>query len=79
MPTADRSYLAQLVAAQTGISAADAQHRVDSVIDQLRADADAVRHTSAMTAIFAALSMVVGAFIAALSAALGGALRDEQL
>lgn len=74
----DRTYLAQLVAAQTGVSDADAQRRVDDVIKQLRADADAARRTSEMAAIFAALSMVVGAFIAAVSAALGGGLRDRH-
>ena len=61
--TADRSYLAQLVAAQTGVSDADAQRRVDDVINQLRADADAARRASEMAAIFVALSMLVGAFI----------------
>jgi len=76
--TADRSYLAQLVAAQTGVSAADAQRRVDDIMNQLRADADAARHASEMAAIFAALSMLVGAFIAAVSAALGGGLRDQH-
>jgi hypothetical protein len=76
--TADRGYLAQLVAAQTGVSDADAQRRVEDVINQLRADADAARHASEMAAIFAALSMLVGAFIAAVSAALGGGLRDQQ-
>jgi hypothetical protein len=76
--TADRSYLAQLVAAQTGVSDADAQRRVDDVINQLRADADAARRASEMAAIFAALSMLVGAVIAAVSAALGGGLRDQH-
>ena len=78
VPTADRSYLSQLVAAQTGASDADAQRRVDDVINQLRADADAARRTSEMTAIFLALSMVVGAFIASVSSALGGSLRDHH-
>lgn len=74
---ADRTYLAQLVAAQTGVSDADAQRRVEDVIKQLRADADAARRTSEMAAIFLALSMVVGAFIASVSSALGGGLRDR--
>jgi hypothetical protein len=73
---ADRSYLAQLVAAQTGLSDADAQRRVDEGLTQIKAAADAVRRTSEMTAIFAALAMVVGAFIACVSAALGGRERD---
>ena len=76
--TADRNYVAQLVAAQTGVSDADAQRRVDDVINRLRADADAARHASEMAAIFAALSLIVGAFIAAVSAAFGGGLRDQH-
>jgi hypothetical protein len=73
---ADRAYLVQLIAAQTGISDADAQRRVDEEITQMKAAADTARRSSEMTAIFAALAMVVGAFIACVSAALGGRVRD---
>jgi hypothetical protein len=73
---ADRTYLAQLIAAQAGVSDADAQRRVDEGITQMKAAADAARRSSEMTAIFAALAMVVGAFIACVSAALGGRVRD---
>lgn len=73
---ADRTYLAQLIVAQAGVSDADAQRRVDEGITQMKAAADAARRSSEMTASFAALSMVVGAFIACVSAALGGRVRD---
>ena len=80
---ADRTYLAQLVAARTGISDTDAQKRVDDTIAQVQADetkarqaADAARKASAAASIFTALSMVIGAFIACAAAALGGQLRD---
>jgi len=76
VPPGDRSYLTQLVAAQTGVSDADAQRRVDDAIDRVKRGADAARHTSELAAIFAALSMVVGAFIACVSAAVGGGIRD---
>lgn len=83
VPAADRAYLAQLVAARTGISDTDAQKRVDDTIAQVQADetkarqaADAVRKASAAASIFTALSMVIGAFIACAAAALGGQLRD---
>jgi hypothetical protein len=86
VPDADRSYLAELVAARTGVSPADARTRVDefvaSALDaetKIKADADAARKTAAKAAIFTALSMLVGAFIACVSAALGGRLRDEHL
>jgi hypothetical protein len=42
------------------------------------ADADAVRKATSEAAVFTALSMLVGAFIASVSAALGGRLRDEH-
>jgi hypothetical protein len=86
VPDADRSYLAELVATRTGVSPADARTRVDdftaSALDaetKAKADADAARKTAAQAALYTALSMLVGAFIASVSAALGGRLRDEHL
>lgn len=83
VPADDRAYLAQLVAARTGISQADAQKRVDDTIARVKAAetkgrqaADATRKASAEFAIFAALSMLIGAFIASVAAAYGGSLRD---
>ena len=82
---ADRSYLVELVAARSALSQADAQRRVDEfiastqeTITKVKADADAARKAAAEAAIFMALSMLVGAFIASVSAALGGRLRDEH-
>lgn len=81
---ADKTYLAQLVAARTGLAPLDAVKRVDDVIAQvnavetkLRQKADTVRKTAATISIFTALSMLVGAFIASAAAALGGKRRDE--
>jgi hypothetical protein len=86
VPDADRGYLADQVAARTGMSKADAQARVDEFIatamqaqTKLKADADAARKAAAKTSIFLALSMLVGAFIASVAAALGGLLRDEHV
>jgi hypothetical protein len=85
MPAADRTYLAQMVAARTGLSQADAEKRVDAVIAQEKAAAtkakqaaDDARKAAAKFAIFTALSMVIGAFIACASAAYGGSVRDEH-
>lgn len=82
---ADRSYLVELVAARTGSSQADAQKRVDEfiastqdAITKAKADADAARKAASEAAIYTALSMLVGAFIASICAALGGHLRDEH-
>ena len=75
---ADKIYLAQLVAARTGLSQADAEKRVDEVTARAKADADAVRKAGAYLSIFTAISMLIGAFIAAAAAALGGEHRDED-
>jgi len=82
---ADRSYVSQLVAARTGISQSDAQKRVDDVVAQLnvaqtkaRQTADAARKAASAAAICTALSMLLGAFIACVAAALGGHERDEH-
>jgi len=77
-------YLAQLVSARTGIPQADAEKRVDDAIARVKAAeikarqvADAARKAAAEFAIFTALALVIGAFIASAAAAYGGSLRDE--
>jgi hypothetical protein len=85
VPEADRAYLAQQVAARTGVSQQEAQARVDAFVsgvtqaqEKIKADADAARKAAAQASIYLALSMLIGAFIASVSAALGGRLRDEH-
>ena len=85
VPTTDKSYLAQLVSARTGLSQADADKRVDEVIAQEKAAelkarqiADAARKAASYLSIFTGLSMLIGAFIACTAAALGGQQRDEH-
>ena len=84
MAPADRTYLAQLVAARTGISQADAEKRVDDVVakaktveDRAKQAADAARKAALSFAFFTFFSMLIGAFIACAAAALGGRERDE--
>jgi hypothetical protein len=84
VPPGDRTYLAQLVAAKTGIPQADAQKRVDDTIAstkdaeaKARQAADAARKATATFAIFTALSLMIGAFVACAAAAYGGKVRDE--
>jgi len=85
VPAGDRTALVQMVAARTGLSDTDAQKRVDTIIARVKeADAhamqtaDAARKASSELAIFTALAMLIGAFIAAVAAAYGGSLRDER-
>ena len=73
---ADRSYIAKLVAARTGLSQADAEKRVNDVITQIKADLDKARKAAMQLAIWLTLSLFIGAFSAALAATEGGGLRD---
>lgn len=80
---ADRTYVAQLVAARTGLSQAEAERRVDEVMVQLSAakakakeQADAARKAGIVMAFVTFVSLLIGAFIGSVSAALGGRLRD---
>jgi hypothetical protein len=81
----DRMYLSALVANKTGVSADEAQKRVDTFIQsvkdastQARAAADDARKAAAQAALYTALALLIGAFIASVSAAIGGRLRDEH-
>jgi hypothetical protein len=85
MPDADRSYVDRLVAAQTGLSEADAKARVDAVLKQIddakvaaQQAADKARKVSSAAALLGALTLFIGAFIAAVSAAFGGRQRDDD-
>jgi hypothetical protein len=85
VPDADRRYLANLIAAKTGLSQAEAQARVDEWVSmgteaetKAKTAADAARKAASQASIYTALSLLVGAFIASISAALGGKLRDEH-
>lgn len=84
--SADRTYLVDQVSARTGTSPADAQARVDSFVaavtqaqEKLKAEADSARKAAAEASIYLALSMLIGAFIASVAAALGGRIRDEHI
>jgi hypothetical protein len=72
----DRTYVAQLVAARTGLSQADAQKRVDDVIAQAKAAADQARRGAAKLAFWMTAALLFGAFAASLAAVEGGQLRD---
>ena len=77
-PAADRTYLAQLVSARTGLSGADAEKRVNDTIAAAKADADKARKAAASLSIWLTISMFVGAFAASLAAIEGGQLRDGR-
>jgi hypothetical protein len=77
----DRTYLAQIVSAQTGLSENDAQHRVDDVVNMAKQDAtqaaDAARKAAAYLSFWTFMSLLFGAVCATMGGMLGGDLRDE--
>jgi len=83
LSTADRTYLATLVATQTGVSQDDAERRVDDTVNRahesIRQVADAMRKACAHVALLTFVSMLLGAVAATLGGILGGELRDESL
>ena len=84
----DRVYAAQVVAAQTGLSPADADKRVSEVFAQAKAAAaeveadmrdaaDEARRAAAKTSLWLFVALLTGAFCASLAATVGGRQRDR--
>ncbi|HKU95527.1 MAG TPA: hypothetical protein VJR58_09635 [Vineibacter sp.] len=81
----DKTYLAQVVSARTGLPAADAERRVDTAFadakaadTKVREAADKARKASAVAAFLTAATLLVGGVAAAAGASLGGRHRDER-
>ncbi|MYN26532.1 hypothetical protein [Duganella levis] len=85
----DRVYLAQLVAKRTGMTQAEAEQRIDLIYaqaTQAAADAKAkamaaaeeARKAAAHSALWMFVALLLGAFIAAISAIAGGRNRDHS-
>jgi hypothetical protein len=72
----DRSYVAKVVSARTGLSEASAEKRVNDVVSQVKTDLDEARKAAIQIAIWLTLSLFIGAFSASLAATEGGGLRD---
>jgi len=79
LPPNDRAYLAQLVAARTGLSSADADKRVADVLQQAKSDLDKARSAAAKLALWLTAAMLAGALAASLAAIEGGQLRDRRI
>ena len=88
LPDADKTYLATIVFNRAGISTADSEKRVADVFAQAKAArdeaaakakeaADAARKTGVYAALWAFVSLLVGAVSASYMATVGGRMRDE--
>lgn len=80
--------MAQVIAARTGLSRADAEKRVSDVVEQAnnaknnaiaaaKTAADAARKTGVYVALWAFISLLIGAFSASYMASVGGRVRDD--
>ncbi len=78
LPEADRTYLAQLVSARTGLSETDAQSRVSATFDEARQSADTARKAAAHSLYWTFLALLIGAFCASFAATIGGKQRDRM-
>jgi hypothetical protein len=76
LSSADRTYVAKVVSARTGLNQADAEKRVNEVTTQVEADLGSARKAAMQIAIWLTLSLFIGAFSASLAATEGGGLRD---
>lgn len=76
LSAADRTYIARLLAANTGMAQADAEKRVDDVVRQAKSAADQARRNTAQFAFWMTAALFFGAFAASLAAAEGGQHRD---
>ncbi|MFA9217825.1 MAG: hypothetical protein ACEQSK_12070 [Sphingomonadaceae bacterium] len=83
----DRTYLARMVAARTALPQSEAEQRVDAVYAKVSATvanakvkakeaANTARKATAGAAIWMTVALLLGGFVASLSATFGGRLRD---
>ena len=87
LPAEDQRYVGQVIAQRTGLSQADAEKRVSETYARMQAKfrdieatakdvADKARKASAYAAMWLFISLLVGAFVASLTATFGGRQRD---
>jgi hypothetical protein len=74
----DKTYVASLVAANTGMSQAEAERRVTEVVAEAKQKAEAARKIGILLAFATAVTLLVGGAAAAWAATLGGKHRDER-
>lgn len=84
----DRSYLAQMLAKRSGMAQPEAEARIDAIYGQAaqaaadakaraQAAADEARKAGAHSAMWMFVALLLGAFVASLTATLGGRSRDH--
>jgi hypothetical protein len=77
IPAKDRPYLAQLVAARTGVSESEADRRVADTFVEAQVTADTARKALAHLSLWLFAALLIGAFCASFSATIGGRQHDH--
>lgn len=78
MSSEDKTYVAQVVARNTGLPQDQAQKRVDQTIVTAKSNLDAARKAAMQLAYWIVASLLIGAFSATLAASEAGAFRDRN-
>jgi hypothetical protein len=79
IPAEDRTYLVQLVAAQTGLPAPEADKRVAAVTAQAIDNLSRARRSAVLLAFMAGAASLLGAVVAWYAAGAGGRQRDNSV
>lgn len=74
---ADRSYMAQVLAARAGMDVATADQRVTTVFNEAKTAATAAKNAVGHGLLWVFLALLIGAFCASFSATMGGRMRDR--
>jgi len=77
LPPQDAAYLTQLVSARTGLSAPQAEQRVQQVFSDDLAAAEAARKAGAHLLYWLFVALLIGAYCASHAATIGGRQRDR--
>lgn len=89
LPAEDARHLGTLVAQQTGMPQADAERRVNDSFNRMKAQAEAARQqataaadtarkAAAKASMWGFVALLIGAFVASLTATFGGRHRDQR-
>ncbi len=78
LSAADETYLAELVAAKTGLGQTDAETRVSEAFVQIQQATDITRKAVAHLSLWIFVALLIGAFCASYAATIGGRQRDHM-
>jgi hypothetical protein len=76
MTGADKTYLAQLVSARTGLNQSDAENRVSQVFADAQQSAETARKALAHLSLWLFVALLAGAFCSSYAGTIGGRQRD---